>query len=101
MGNRLRLQIELELILGNKNVYFNPPENLKMDYPCIRYEMSNINTTHADNTAYINNKQYTITLIHNDPDTKIVNDLLSMKHTSFDRSYTSDNLYHFVFSRYY
>jgi len=33
MGTRLELQNLLENILGSRNVYFQPPENLKLNYP--------------------------------------------------------------------
>lgn len=101
MANRLKLQKELETILGSRNVYFNPPENLKLKYPCILYELSKIDSEYADNTSYITNKSYKITLVHTDPDTELVDELLKMRHTSFNTSYTSDNLNHFVFTRYY
>ena len=30
---------KLKEVSGYKNVYFQPPESLKMSYPCIRYEI--------------------------------------------------------------
>lgn len=40
MNRRYELQAVLEGILGSGNVYFQPPENLKMRYDCIVYERS-------------------------------------------------------------
>ena len=37
---RLTLQTKLEDLLGSKHVYYQPPENLKMEYPAIRYSKS-------------------------------------------------------------
>ena len=42
MRNRLDLQKIFEDILGSKNVYFQPPESLKMKYPAIRYSLDDI-----------------------------------------------------------
>ena len=52
MGQRLDLQTELEELLGSRNVYFQPPESLRMNYPCIRYTRSSGETTFADNKPY-------------------------------------------------
>ena len=49
MNRRYELQAVLEGILGSGNVYFQPPENLKVRYDCIVYERSEIETVHADN----------------------------------------------------
>lgn len=101
MANRLKLQKELETILGSRRVYFQEPENVRLEYPCIIYELADVNQTFADNIPYINAKKYNITLIDRDPDTELFDKLLQTKHTTFDRSFKSDNLYHFVFNRYY
>ena len=42
MDSRPNLQAKLEEILGNKNVYFQPPESLKLNFPAIVYKRSNI-----------------------------------------------------------
>ena len=39
----------LKEILGSDNVYFQPPESYKMEYPCIVYERSALTTRFADN----------------------------------------------------
>ena len=47
MASRLDLQSKLEKLLGNKNVYYQPPESLKMEYPAIRYSRSDIDSKYA------------------------------------------------------
>ena len=42
MDKRQTLQSELEAILGSRNVYYQPPANLKMQYPAIRYKKQKI-----------------------------------------------------------
>lgn len=101
MGQRTDLQIILEDILGSKNVYFQPPENSRMKYPCIVYNLSNYNTVFADDAPYISYKRYQLTLIHRDPDNRVKDELIKLPLCSFDRFFTSDNLNHYVYTIYF
>lgn len=83
------------------NVYFQPPDNLKMSYPCIVYSLSDIDTQFADNIPYIRQRKYTLTVIDRNPDSIIVDKISELPRCSFDRSYKADNLDHWVFSIYY
>ena len=38
MADRKALQADLEQLIGSRNVYYQPPENVKMNYPAIVYE---------------------------------------------------------------
>lgn len=101
MGNRLDLQAMLEEILGSRNVYFQPPESVKMKYPAIVYSRSNIKNDFADNTVYMQSHMYQLIVIDEDPDSKIVQDISAIPTCKFNRHYTSDNLNHDVFTIYY
>lgn len=101
MKHRLKLQEKLESIIGNKNVYFQPPENLKLSYPCIVYSLSLYQNIHANDNVYLQNDNYSVTVIDKDPESKIVDKISLLPMTSFDRHYVSDNLYHSVFTIYY
>lgn len=94
MGSRLKLQEELENLLGTRNVYFQPPPSLKMKYPCIVYERARIDTDYADNNPYILNKVYYVTYIGDDPDSDIPDKLARFQYSAFQRHYVSENLYH-------
>ena len=98
MASRLKLQENLEKILGNRNVYFQPPASVNLKYPCIIYDLAAIRSTYADNLPYAANKSYTLKLIHKDPDNTISEELAKLPMCKFDRTYVSDNLYHYVFS---
>lgn len=98
MASRLKLQENLERILGNRNVYFQPPASVKLKYPCIVYKFANIRNENANNQPYLTNKDYTITLIHNNPDNTVVDELARLPMCKSDTSYVKDNLYHYVFS---
>lgn len=101
MESRLKLQTELEELLGSKNVYFQPPESVKIKYPAIVYSLDKINTNFANNSIYKKSDCYNVTLIDRDPESEYVNKILQLPMCSFDRAYTSDNLNHFVFTLYY
>lgn len=96
---RIELQEALEDFLGSHNVWYQPPETIKLKYPCIIYEMSRISQVYADNISYLKNKEYSVTIIHRDADSTLPDDILDyFQGISFDRSYRADNLYHEVFT---
>ena len=101
MANRLELQAIFEDLLGSRNVYFQPPESMKLSYPAIVYSLSNIENDHADNGVYVSNRQYTVTVITKDPDSDLIEKMRWLPLCRFDRHYKSDNLNHYVFSLYF
>ena len=102
MGSRLQLQTKLEAILDGREVYFQPPATVKMKYPAIVYNLSDIDTQYADNKGYANHRRYTVTFIHRDPDIDLFTEMMTVfAWCSFDRRFVSDNLYHDVYSLYY
>lgn len=98
---REELQNILECLLGSRNVYFQPPESLKLKYPCIVYERSDIRTDAADNMAYREHKRYAVTVIDEDPDSVIPDKLQRLNYCGFDRHFTSDQMNHDVFTLYF
>ena len=94
---RSELNTKFKEILGNNNVYFQPPESVKMKYPAIRYSRNRIENTSADNIVYKQAVSYTITVIDRDPDSEIVERVSTIPHIMYDRSYIADNLNHDVF----
>jgi len=101
MARRLELQVILETILGSRNVYFQPPENLKMQYPCIVYARDNLNIDHADNNVYHLKTRYQITVIDVNPDSIIHEKIAALPLSSYSRFFTADNLNHDVYSLYF
>jgi hypothetical protein len=93
-NNRLALHNKLVELFGNNHVYYQPPENLKMEYPCIRYSKSDITSSHADNIKYINKPSYEIVIIDKHPDNDVIGKILELPLSSYDRHYISDNLNH-------
>ena len=101
MGNRIEFQNKLEQLLESRNVYFQPPENVKIKYPCIIYSKNRIDGTFANNNVYKLDHVYQVVYIHPDPDDPTVDKLALFPTSRFQREYTSDNLYHDVFIIYY
>lgn len=88
-------------ILGTGNVYFQPPGNVKMAYPAIKYERSEMEVKHADNGVYNRRVQYMVTVIDSDPDSEIVDRVSMLPLCRFERHYVQDNLNHDVFEIYF
>lgn len=98
MSNRLDLHEMLCEILGSRNVYFQPPESVRLAYPAIIYTLSNIRNKFADNRVYIQGDSYAITVIDDNPDSDIVRRISKLPQCRYDRGYVSDNMYHTVFT---
>ena len=98
---RMMLQADLESIRGVKKVYFDPPAGIHMEYPCIVYNYTNDITLYADNQIYLGNRRYTITVIDENPDSRIPLEIMRFPHCSSDRNFKSDGLNHFVFTLFY
>lgn len=98
LNDRLALHELLCETLGSRNVYFQPPESVKMKYPAIVYSRNRIENVSADNATYRQNVSYSITVIDRDPDSEIVEKVSVIPHIMYDRSYVADNLNHDVFT---
>lgn len=101
MATRLSLQTKLVEILGNKNVYYEPPENYKLSYPCFVYQLDEVYRRSADNIGYSIKNRYQITLIDRLPDNPARDKILQLPLCSFERSYKSNNLEHYVVTLYW
>lgn len=110
MGTRLELQEVLENVLvelgatetsAHSRVYFQPPESVKMIYPCIVYTLDTINTRYANNGPYKHKKAYAVTVIDRDPDSLIPDKIGELPLSSFTRNFKNDNLNHFVYRLYF
>lgn len=98
MGQRTSLQSLLEELIGNDNVYFQPPANVQMLYPCIVYKRDDIRVLFADNNPYRLTKRYLVTVIDRDPDSVIPDKVSALSLCRFNRFFTADNLNHDVFT---
>ena len=104
MEKRLQLHEELcsNSVLGSRNAYFQPPESIKLYYPCIIYKLSQFNIHYADDLDYLMKKRYELIVITSDPDDNLAERVL--KHFPggvHERRYVADNLYHDLITIYY
>ena len=93
--DRMKLHETLIEILGSEHVYFQPPETVKLEYPCIVYSRRSGNTAHANDHPYRYTQTYDVTIIDRDPDSKLPEKLATtITGARYDRHYTADNLHH-------
>lgn len=97
MGERLDLHSILIAVLGNPNVYFQPPSSITIQYPCIVYSLGEVDTRYANNNPYNITKGYTLNIIDKDPDTTIPWRIANLPKCSFSTSFVKNNLNHYVF----
>ena len=100
MASSLDLQREFQALC--KNVYFHPPESVKLSYPCIIYKRSAGDTRFADNKKYSYTAGYDVVVVEMDPDRKLATDVYT--HFVYCREgspYISNNLYHSPFTIYF
>lgn len=98
---RIEFQSLLEELLNSRQVYFQPPETVKMSYPAIVYKLSNIDDIFANNSAYDQRRMYEVIVIDRSPESEAAEKILRLPFCSFARSYRSENLNHFVFNIYF
>ena len=99
MGQRLQLHQLLETFVDN--VYFQPPTNVKLIYPCIIYKRDFADVKFADDIPYNRTLRYAVTVIDQDPDSDIPSKVASLPMCLFNRFFTADNLNHDVYNLYF
>ena len=99
MGQRLTLHQILETIAPK--VYFQPPTNVRLEYPCIVYHRDFADTKFADDKPYNHTKRYMIIVIDRDPDSEIPDKVAALPMSLFNRFYTADDLNHDVYNVYF
>ena len=102
MHTQADLQRELETFLGSRKVYFQPPSNVKLEYPCIIYDWARLQTEYANNYIYMHTKAYEVTIIDQKKNSTLPDRFLTaFQYVSFSRAYPADGLWHFVYNLYY
>lgn len=101
MGTREDLDTMLCEILGSDHVYYQPPESIKLVYPCIVYSSDAPFVHHASNHVYHRRKAYEIVYISRNPDEEAVDKIADLPYCSMSKPYTAENLYHYPYTIYY
>lgn len=101
MASRLKLQAILEEILNSDQVFFQPPENVKMIYPAIVYNLDYVLGEHADNHPYRLTNRYELTLLERKADSDYLDKLLRISGASYTRYFAANSLHHHILSLYF
>ena len=102
MNKRLELHDKLCELVGNTNVYFQPPESVKLSYPCVIYNIGVGDAKRADNTVYLYTNSYEVLFIFKKPNLEIIEQVLrKIPMSKLSRCYIADNLNHYAFKIYY
>ena len=77
------------------NVYFQPPSNVMLKYPCIVYRKSGSSSLRANNRNYVTTPEYAMTVIDRDPDSQLPQHILGSFAMCEDGTvYVVDGIYH-------
>lgn len=98
---RLDLQALLEVIAGSAKVYFQPPDSVQMQYPCIVYQRDTGITEFAGNKPYIHTKRYQVIVLDRNPDSEMPGKIAMLPMCERDRFFAADGLNHDVFNLYF
>lgn len=90
-----------ETVGAGHSVYFQPPEGLRLSYPCLVYVLDDLFSKHADNLPYFRALIWKITYITPDPDDEVILKLADLPQCAMGRSFTSDHLYHYPYTIHY
>ena len=80
------------------HLYFQPPESVKLEYPCIIYHLRTMTSQYADDRPYSIAIGYDVTYITRSPTSKVPTRLVKEPLFGFDRYYTADNLHHYSYT---
>jgi len=96
-----RLQLHDLLAEMAEHVYYQPPNNMTIEFPCVLYARDDSFSEHADNRPYIHAKRYQLTVVDRNPDSPLPDQVEALPLCSFDRAYAMDELNHWVFNLYF
>ncbi len=101
-NNRLELR---DILIGimeecgeEPKLYYQSPESIKLEYPCIIYKLRTMTSSYADNRPYKSNIGFDITYITRDPTSKVPARIVREPMMGFDRYYTASNLHHYAYT---
>lgn len=96
-----RLQLHSLFAEMVEHVYFQPPANVTMQYPCIVYHRDGGEIQHADDLGYRRTRRYQVTVIDRNPDSNLPDKVEELPLCRFDRSFAADDLNHYVFNLFF
>lgn len=76
-------------------MYFQPPESIKLKFPCIIYHKTGTHRVYSDNMLYLKKQKYQLTVVDEDPDSVIADDIVdAFEYCYITNYYNKDGLNH-------
>ena len=101
MGRRVQLHQLLKTTINSENVYFQPPPNLQLKFPCVIYKRALGDTKFADNKPYNHQVGYLLQVVDADPDSLLPEKIAELPKCVFERHYTTNNMNYTLYNIYY
>lgn len=80
------------------HLYFQPPETVKLQYPCVIYQFKTLTSLYADNDPYRFSVSYDVTYITRSPTSSVPAAMAKRHAMAFDRYYVAENLHHYAYT---
>lgn len=100
--NRLFLHSLLENTFPDVSIYYRPPGNILLEFPCIVYEKKALEPSFANTSAYVVGDRYQVMFISKIPGYSNVDNMFNLHGQGLvigsNDSYESDDLVHDVFT---
>lgn len=93
-----RMEVRNMLLPICENLYFSPPTGKQLTYPCIIYKQEPPSIISADNRDYIMKDRYSLTIIDEDPDSELVDQIEQLQYCRQDGTSTVEGLNHWYFT---
>lgn len=98
---RAELHAILKSLSSVAEVYYVPPSNTALVYPCIIYQRDSSYVARASNSAHFAMRRYSITVVDRLADSTIPDAVEALPYTRFDRHYRASGLHHYVFQTFF
>lgn len=99
--NRSNFDAMLRRVSEIPNIYFQPPSNIRMQYPCIVYKRETINNRVSDNSVYNQHVYYQVTVIDQKPNSIYTDRISKIVNSRHIRNFETEGLNHDIFRIYY
>lgn len=96
-----RLETAMSMVEYTPHVYYQPPESIKLAYPCIVYGRDNFDMKYANDHIYKDMTKYTVTVMDVNPVSPLVDVLRTIPYCRMDREFTTTGIHHFIFTLFY
>ena len=97
-----RLLLHDELLQFLPNVYFQPPSDITIKYPCIVYQKTENTAVYANNHIYKTLQEYQLTVIDYNPDNDLTDRIVEhFEYANPGSRFVVDRLNHSTIKLYY